>query len=1279
MSIIGENFSDWVNAQVGVRQSMHGAQTRSNSELTVLSNQNAWIKLGSSVKIIDEKKISKENYDNLDKEEKKKININKIVGNTIIYDVGKGTERLQDLGFNNPEAFLGTQLAKKAVLFNTLSSFSKEGDGDGDFLFRKGIIDSNKSLWNDDKAYGLGGTTFGIVPPPGIISLDVKALNRGSIREANIQIKAQNKFQFELIELLYLRLGFSMLVEWGWNKYYDLESDSKNRIKHKLKQTQSTLLEEYWFENNEKDSFMDVIAKTLKMKRKYSGNYDAFLGKVTNFNWKFNTDGTYDITLKLLTVGDVIESLKANLPQQTYTIAEIENFKNSARGRATKLIEGNSAIFTNAGDCDFTYNLFSDIISDDTQKWLGKAVDKEGNAYKTNYLSILDILGKDLETLERAAKTQGATATIPLDDEKEGVIVDKYSYYLTLRELMTKIYKYIIPSLNGKKMLRIDTSDDQLCVIYPYQISLDPRICITRPFFFDRYSFNNQNQFNKGKTAGGEDSGIINYLPWQNSMNQFGIKDDKCVYGNIMEIYINYDFISEAFKSCMNNEGDVYLFKFLQKICDGINRSFGGVTKIEAVLNEDQQITFIDQSPIPGIENSKYADRFSDKSIPFEIFGFNPSGSGSSNFVRDFGFDTKIGPNIASMISIGATAEGIKTKNYDATGFSKWNEGLADRYAFKYTDPPPSPKTNFTPSTQYPPFTNEAIVIIKKHFENSRIDTHRGYDNWSAEIDVLGWLERDQPITSDLGYSLRGYRDIENCPITGDSYGQTTWAEYAEEVRDFLIAAEEKALEVQNNEDVNYISYLSNAFGGKIFGQPLLQPLYFKFDPDFIAIGIQSFKGFVNIINNKNYELTGNPSAGLAFIPLDMNLKCDGISGIKIYNQLKIRQEFLPSVYPKALKFVISQVGQKVEDNDWTTEIHTISTANTQNTVLADDNLKTVEFDITDEDLGDLIAGDPEPIINPGKLGAASYTTSPLALEVRDRGGVNGKLPADMLVDTDINWNGGGIERLNKIAWSRFVQWRRDVRALGYDISMREGYRDLEKQNSLYYLADGSINPKAAKPGASPHGWGGAVDLVMYDKNGTILSLAGITAKLALENRLKDTWKKIATIGSRYGWYNPWRLADRKKVDEAWHFEYWGPMTKDFINEAAITLEALSSGGDAEDLEALIPDAIDGTIFEIHDPGNIGALRRAQQKWGDGRNFIIIKKNGVLGFAPTRNTSNWPRGTGTWYRGGLPLDYFTRYTNSAGQSFDGKDWLRIIKVYPRSEVREIYRETRYSR
>ena len=36
------------------------------------------------------------------------------------------------------------------------------------------------------------------------------------------------------------------------------------------------------------------------------------IGKLTNFSWKFNNDGSYDITLNLIGMGDVIESLKIN-------------------------------------------------------------------------------------------------------------------------------------------------------------------------------------------------------------------------------------------------------------------------------------------------------------------------------------------------------------------------------------------------------------------------------------------------------------------------------------------------------------------------------------------------------------------------------------------------------------------------------------------------------------------------------------------------------------------------------------------------------------------------------------------------------------------------------------------------------------------------------------------------------------------------------------------------------------------------------------------------------
>ena len=44
-----------------------------------------------------------------------------------------------------------------------------------------------------------------------------------------------------------------------------------------------------------------------------SGNYGGLFGKITNFKWTFNPDGSYDITITVVSLGDVIESLKANI------------------------------------------------------------------------------------------------------------------------------------------------------------------------------------------------------------------------------------------------------------------------------------------------------------------------------------------------------------------------------------------------------------------------------------------------------------------------------------------------------------------------------------------------------------------------------------------------------------------------------------------------------------------------------------------------------------------------------------------------------------------------------------------------------------------------------------------------------------------------------------------------------------------------------------------------------------------------------------------------------
>ena len=52
MSIIGESISADVDLQSEKRQDLQGKKNRSNTDINLLSNTNAWLKLASSVRVI---------------------------------------------------------------------------------------------------------------------------------------------------------------------------------------------------------------------------------------------------------------------------------------------------------------------------------------------------------------------------------------------------------------------------------------------------------------------------------------------------------------------------------------------------------------------------------------------------------------------------------------------------------------------------------------------------------------------------------------------------------------------------------------------------------------------------------------------------------------------------------------------------------------------------------------------------------------------------------------------------------------------------------------------------------------------------------------------------------------------------------------------------------------------------------------------------------------------------------------------------------------------------
>ena len=280
-NILGEPFKKYVQEQILQRQEIHGKINRSEDDITYLNSKNAWVKLGSGVSI-DEKRMKM------------------LEGNPMAQDVP-----------------LGSTLAQNNVLFNGLANPIEGLEGLNKYSKtpRAGvgtdILDIGSSTNN--QAYGVGGFggingNFGFSPMPGIIDADLKTLNRGSIKKATINIKCFNKYQFDIIDVLYLRLGYSIFLEFGSSIYY-------NPDKELTTLDQSLMSEEYFFSSDYDKSDYSVWLPIIEERRKASGgNYDGMFGVVSNFSWTFGEDGSYSIKLEIISHGDVIESLKVNLP-----------------------------------------------------------------------------------------------------------------------------------------------------------------------------------------------------------------------------------------------------------------------------------------------------------------------------------------------------------------------------------------------------------------------------------------------------------------------------------------------------------------------------------------------------------------------------------------------------------------------------------------------------------------------------------------------------------------------------------------------------------------------------------------------------------------------------------------------------------------------------------------------------------------------------------------------------------------------------------------------------
>jgi hypothetical protein len=305
VKILGLPFDDYVNDQVDVRQAKLAKHQKDPEDLVVFNSNTSWVRLSSAVKVDADK------------------------ASALDAMLGIGVSQIQ-----------GIKLAENLVLFGGTTPYPSGSQG----TFRGGVG------YGLDNSYGfLTQTAQGLKPMPGITQISVTSKNNGSLKQAQVSIKCYSRAQFEALEAVYLRLGYTMVLEWGHSVWFDNDGAQQT--------TTLAVMPELLFSTDADITPEDAIAKLTKWKKERAGNYDGVVARVSNYSWSLNSDLSFDIKLDLISVGDLIDSLKANIGATGSPITISVEAPPGAENLTTILVNQNTSKINK-----FLYELWNEVF-----------------------------------------------------------------------------------------------------------------------------------------------------------------------------------------------------------------------------------------------------------------------------------------------------------------------------------------------------------------------------------------------------------------------------------------------------------------------------------------------------------------------------------------------------------------------------------------------------------------------------------------------------------------------------------------------------------------------------------------------------------------------------------------------------------------------------------------------------------------------------------------------------------------------------------------------------
>ena len=697
MSIFKSTISPEIAAQLKARESIVSSPNRSDDFLRYTSGKNSWVRMTSFV------------------------------------------------NYNDPKGkYKGDELSKKYVLEGgTLYETSNNS-----FRLRSGVaktagiyasdLDSNNAAGKIDKNNQLGfDRPFGFRPMPGITNVSVMNKSAyGSLREATIQFYAWDKHQLEELEILFMRTGYTVFLEWGWSQYIDHDPAGAKGINSepgniKVKNFDTTTLNPFSNKLNEETVYekIDDVVKNTK------GNYDAMLGFIKNFSWQLMPNGGFQCSTTLISRGEAIDSIKASA--NPYTILGSNPDPNIASGieQPQPVYSLFEKIFLNiighVNESEYLASYGTDSITRPGSMNVSGSSYAQINELQNQSETVYNLIKSELAATPfkgidangtilnnvRISDLDQHTFLKFVDGEGEGTAVEYISMnaflailnkFFILKDKNTTIAKDIHPPV-----VSILLPQGVPCLASEDSVSIDVSTCLIRNskatlvcdnnsgFIPDVY---NRSNFNNITTDHTSYSTAITFDEFIISGNNIG---------NIANIFIGINHIVKRYRELSGSPSGVDVITLLQTILDDISFALGGINDFK-LYNSRNVVQIID---VKYFGNEKKDTKFK-----FDLIGLK-------SICRDVKINSRVFAEQATMMAIGATSAGYTNNLGDIYSSTQahFNKGLTDRILtteYNTANPTiltataPDGTTVTGPQTFYISLYNQ-IVSISSYIQNN--------------------------------------------------------------------------------------------------------------------------------------------------------------------------------------------------------------------------------------------------------------------------------------------------------------------------------------------------------------------------------------------------------------------------------------------------------------------------------------------------------------------------------------------------------------------------------